>query len=75
MPKESLRLGYVSSALTLCSPWNSTLCEGRTGLSVVECSEQAKLALLVLLAGLLVFDLELKLMVLIKENVASHASI
>ena len=50
------------------------LCEGRTGLAisgVFGAGETRSAA--VLLAGLLVFDPSLKLMVLTKENIAAHA--
>ena len=50
------------------------LCEGRTGLPISGVFGPGKTqSAAVLLAGLLVFEPDLKLMVLTKENVASHA--
>lgn len=58
---------------TLCAVMLA-LCEGRTGLPISGVFGAVKTrSAAVLLAGLLVFDPELKLMVLTKENVASHA--
>eukprot|EP00434_Breviolum_minutum_P025229 symbB.v1.2.022286.t1/scaffold1972.1/size94142/9 len=50
------------------------LCEGRTGLAISGVFGAGKTrSAAVLLAGLLVFDPSLKLMVLTKENIAAHA--
>ena len=50
------------------------LCEGRTGLAISNVFGAGKTrSAAVLLAGLLVFDPSLKLMVLTKENIAAHA--
>ena len=50
------------------------LCEGRTGLAVSGVFGAGKTrSAATLLAGLLVFDPSLQLMVLTKENVAAHA--
>ena len=50
------------------------LCEGRTGLAISGVFGASKTrSAAVLLAGLLVFDPSLKLMVLTKENIAAHA--
>ena len=50
------------------------LCEGRTGLAMSGVFGAGKTrSAAVLLAGLLVFDPSLKLMVLTKENIAAHA--
>jgi len=58
---------------TLCAVMLA-LCEGRTGLPISGVFGAVKTrSAAILLAGLLVFDPELKLMVLTKENVASHA--
>ena len=50
------------------------LCEGRTGLAISGVFGAGKTrSAAALLAGLLVFDSSLQLMVLVKENVAAHA--
>ena len=50
------------------------LCEGRTGVAISGVFGAGKTrSAAALLAGLLVFDPSLKLMVLTKENLAAHA--
>ena len=75
-----------SSVLQLTSQWPHghvlatlsaivlALCEGRTGLAISGVFGAGKTrSAAALLAGLLVFDPSLQLMVLTKENIAAHA--
>ena len=70
-PLLRLEDGHVLATLSaIVLAW----CEGRTGLAISGVFGAGKTrSAAVLLAGLLVFDPSLKLMVLTKENIAAHA--
>ena len=71
MPLLRLDDGHVLATLSAIV---LALCEGRTGLAISGVFGAGKTrSAAALLAGLLVFDPSLHLMVLTKENVASHA--
>ena len=71
LPLLRLEDGHVLATLSAIV---LALCEGRTGLAISGMFEAGKTrSAAALLAGLLVFDPSLQLMVLTKENVAAHA--
>ena len=71
LPLLRLEDGHVLATLSAIV---LALCEGRTGLAISGVFGAGKTrSAAVLLAGLLVFDPSLKLMVLTKENIAAHA--
>ena len=71
LPLLRLEDGHVLATLSAIV---LALCEGRTGLAISGVFEAGKTrSAAALLAGLLVFDPSLQLMVLTKENIAAHA--
>ena len=71
LPLLRLEDGHVLATLSAIV---LALCEGRTGLAISGVFGAGKTrSAAALLAGLLVFDPSLQLMVLTKENIAAHA--